>query len=216
MDYSRWAEMQYHKPLNPNPSSVDPYSHLYDADHSSSCAHYPYNTLKLPGLQTLLNHQEISSAQYKVGPEPGLGPPGIDSYAVINSYPPPPPTHVSYGAQAAITYGQHEAQISASTAAAYYPETGAAVQNWAAKEAIRQFGGDPVNWAAAGLRPLNGTKPFRAANHNPLGWSKPKTFPSMNGAWKKGTKKTKIVRSAWCEICRIDCNSKDVLDQHKM
>ncbi|KAJ4973722.1 hypothetical protein NE237_006896 [Protea cynaroides] len=68
----------------------------------------------------------------------------------------------------------------------------------------------------AGLRPLNGTEPFRAANHNPLGWSKPKTFPSMNGAWKKGTKKTKIVQSAWCEICRIDCNSKDVLDQHKM
>ncbi|KAJ4972700.1 hypothetical protein NE237_005874 [Protea cynaroides] len=164
MDYSRWAEMQYHKPLNPNPSSVDPYSHLYDADHSSSYAHYPYNTLNLPDPRTLLNRQEISSAQYKVGPEPGLGPPGIDSYAAINSYPPPPPTHVGYEAQAAITYGQHAAQISASTAAAYYPETGAAVQNWAAKEAIRQFGADPVSYAAVSVACILSRFPFLLKN----------------------------------------------------
>lgn len=35
-------------------------------------------------------------------------------------------------------------------------------------------------------------------------------------AWIKGPKKTKIVQSAWCEVCKLCCNSKDVLDVHKL
>ncbi|XP_043726289.1 zinc finger matrin-type protein 3-like isoform X2 [Telopea speciosissima] len=68
----------------------------------------------------------------------------------------------------------------------------------------------------ASLRP-NGAQTLVAANPNPLGWSKkPKTHPAVNGVWKKGAQKTKIVQSAWCEICKIDCNSKDVLEIHKL
>lgn len=33
---------------------------------------------------------------------------------------------------------------------------------------------------------------------------------------QKAPKKTKIVQSQWCEVCKIDCNSKDVLDNHKL
>ncbi|KAL3844618.1 hypothetical protein ACJIZ3_002021 [Penstemon smallii] len=33
---------------------------------------------------------------------------------------------------------------------------------------------------------------------------------------KKGPKKLKIAQTAWCEICNIECNSRDVLDQHKL
>lgn len=33
---------------------------------------------------------------------------------------------------------------------------------------------------------------------------------------KKFLKKTKVVQSAWCELCRIDCNSRDVYDKHIM
>ncbi|XP_043706598.1 uncharacterized protein LOC122656194 [Telopea speciosissima] len=221
MDYSRWAEMQHHQPSNPNPSSADPYARLYDAEQSYSYAHYPYHphqthNLNLAEPQTLLRNHEISSAQYEVGPEAGLRPPGIDSYAAINSYRPPPPTHVGLERQAAVTYGHHAVQMGALTAAAYHQETGAAVHNWAAKEAIRQFGEDPVSYAAAALRPTYRTEPLHAANRNSFGWSKPKTRPALNGTWKKGMQKTKIVQSAWCEICKVDCNTKDVLDQHKL
>ncbi|XP_042499507.1 zinc finger RNA-binding protein-like [Macadamia integrifolia] len=222
MDYSRWTEMQYPQPTNPNPSSTDPYARLYDADQSFSYAHYPYNphqthSLNLTDPQTLLKNHEFSSTQYEVGPEPGLRPPGIDSsYASINPYHPPPPTHLGLEGQASVTYGHHAVQMGALTAAAYYQETSAAVPNWAAKEAVRQFGVDPVSYAAAGLRPTNWTEPLRAENHNPFGWSKPKTRPALNGTWKKGIKKTKVVQSAWCEICKVDCNTKDVLDKHKL
>ena len=41
--------------------------------------------------------------------------------------------------------------------------------------------------------------------------------PGGNSTWKRTLpKKTKIAQSAWCEVCKIECNSKDVLDQHKM
>lgn len=33
---------------------------------------------------------------------------------------------------------------------------------------------------------------------------------------KKGPKKTKCVQHAWCEVCKIDCTSSGVLDQHRL
>ncbi|XP_043726288.1 uncharacterized protein LOC122672855 isoform X1 [Telopea speciosissima] len=198
MDYSKWAEMQRLQPSNPNPSS-DHYAQLYNAQQSSSYAHqYPYYP-----------HQ----TQNPTLVDPPTLPPGIDSYAAINSY---HTTHVGLEGQAAVTYGHHVAQIGALTAAAYYQDTSTAVQNWATTESIQQFGADHASYTAASLRP-NGAQTLVAANPNPLGWSKkPKTHPAVNGVWKKGAQKTKIVQSAWCEICKIDCNSKDVLEIHKL
>ncbi|WCJ25627.1 hypothetical protein M5689_007497 [Euphorbia peplus] len=37
-----------------------------------------------------------------------------------------------------------------------------------------------------------------------------------NGNSNKRIKKTKVVQSAYCEVCKVDCNSKDVLDNHKL
>lgn len=41
-----------------------------------------------------------------------------------------------------------------------------------------------------------------------------------NGTWKKYPKKakmkTKIVQSAHCAICKVDCTSKEILDQHNL
>ncbi|KAJ4961106.1 hypothetical protein NE237_021016 [Protea cynaroides] len=71
------------------------------------------------------------------------------------------------------------------------------------------------NGYLASLRP-NGAQPLLAANRNPLGWNKPKTNPAVNGTSSKGAKKTKIGQSSWCSICMIDCQSKVVLDQHKL
>ncbi|KAK2997874.1 hypothetical protein RJ639_025071, partial [Escallonia herrerae] len=40
--------------------------------------------------------------------------------------------------------------------------------------------------------------------------------PSGNGTWKRGPKKLKVVQSAWCQVCKLECNSIDVLDKHKV
>lgn len=50
--------------------------------------------------------------------------------------------------------------------------------------------------------------------------AKPKPVSFLNrranfkGSWKKEPK-TKVVQSAWCEVCRVSCDTKDVLDKHK-
>ncbi|KAJ4959902.1 hypothetical protein NE237_019812 [Protea cynaroides] len=49
---------------------------------------------------------------------------------------------------------------------------------------------------------------LRSNGPNTLGWNKPKTNPAVNG--------TKIVQSAWCEICNIDCKSNNVLFLHEL
>ncbi|GFY86992.1 hypothetical protein Acr_05g0006310 [Actinidia rufa] len=80
------------------------------------------------------------------------------------------------------------------------------------------------NWAAEVLR-------FHGSNANATGvnnfskWDKKQSVRPHarinalggNSTWKRTLpKKTKIAQSAWCEVCKIECNSKDVLDQHKM
>ncbi|XP_010259231.1 PREDICTED: zinc finger RNA-binding protein 2-like [Nelumbo nucifera] len=211
MDYNKWVEMQQQQ-SNPNPST-DPYAQLYNAQ-AASYSHYPYyphhpHNSGIDDPQAVLKHHEIPSAH---GAEPGLHPPGIDSYAALNNY--SHSTLVDFETQAGVTYGHQASQVSALAAAAYYPDTGAAAQNWAAKEAVRQFGADPVAYAAVGIRP-NGTDTLVTVNPKPVTWTNSKIRP-INDAWRKRPKKTKIVQSAWCEVCKIDCNSKEVLDQHKL
>lgn len=40
--------------------------------------------------------------------------------------------------------------------------------------------------------------------------------PHGNSPRKESAKKTKVVQSVWCEVCRVECNTKEVLDKHKM
>lgn len=35
-----------------------------------------------------------------------------------------------------------------------------------------------------------------------------------NNFWTRGAKKPKVVQSAWCEVCKINCNSNDVYVKH--
>lgn len=35
-----------------------------------------------------------------------------------------------------------------------------------------------------------------------------------NSFWTRGAKKPKVVQSAWCEVCKINCNSNDVYVKH--
>lgn len=36
----------------------------------------------------------------------------------------------------------------------------------------------------------------------------------FNGIWKKDPNKVKLVQSAWCEVCKINCNSNDAYVAH--
>lgn len=62
--------------------------------------------------------------------------------------------------------------------------------------------------------PSTGSEQMAIANQT--WWANTITQPPSNETWKKRPKKTKIVQSAYCEVCKIDCTSKDVLDQHKL
>jgi len=67
--------------------------------------------------------------------------------------------------------------------------------------------------------PSNGSEQLAMANpSSSLWWTNTTTLPHVNGILKKNQKKakTKIVQPAFCEVCKIECTSKDVLDQHKL
>lgn len=64
-----------------------------------------------------------------------------------------------------------------------------------------------------------GSEQLATAYPNYTWWPNTTAQPHANGAWKKHPKKVKvpkIVQSAYCEVCKIECTSKDVLDQHKL
>ncbi|KAL6961224.1 hypothetical protein U1Q18_038989 [Sarracenia purpurea var. burkii] len=66
--------------------------------------------------------------------------------------------------------------------------------------------------------PPNVTEQLVHAHANSQLWTNPIPIvkPRRNLTWKKVPKKTKIVQSAFCEVCKITCNSEDVLEQHKL
>ncbi|KAI3808639.1 hypothetical protein L1987_24596 [Smallanthus sonchifolius] len=47
-------------------------------------------------------------------------------------------------------------------------------------------------------------------------WTNPIPTVQPRGPWKKIPKKTKIAQSTWCEICKIECNTRDMLYKHKL
>jgi aldehyde:ferredoxin oxidoreductase len=68
--------------------------------------------------------------------------------------------------------------------------------------------------------PSYGTKQLVIANSKFASWANSTGRPHGNSTWKKPTKimraKSKIVQSAHCEVCKINCDTKRVLDKHKL
>eukprot|EP00268_Persea_americana_P040438 TRINITY_DN4016_c0_g1_i1.p1 TRINITY_DN4016_c0_g1~~TRINITY_DN4016_c0_g1_i1.p1 ORF type:complete len:545 (+),score=111.58 TRINITY_DN4016_c0_g1_i1:269-1903(+) len=200
MDFgSRLAEFPQHQ-HHPTPNTLqsDPsYAHFYNAQnhphHPQSYAPYafyhPHNPPSNP------NPLYDSS-----GPDTGLRPPGVDSY-LPNPYAP----HGGYvvAATAAAQYGQPQV-----AAAGYFHDPNAQQPNWGAV--------DPSGYAAVVIPP-NGMEQMVGVDPNPVVWNNQRIHPLSRGIKMKRTlKKTKVVQSAWCEICKIDCNSQDILNKHKL
>ncbi|KAK4271937.1 hypothetical protein QN277_020555 [Acacia crassicarpa] len=143
------------------------------------------------------------------GAEPGLNPPGVTSYAPATS---DSVSHLTHEAHANYSYAHNPVADSSS---GYYYDPNA--QNWAAREAVMQFGMDPAGYGAAIPVASTGSEQLATSNTNTAWWTNTTTQPQVNGARKKPKKlKIKVVQSAYCEVCKIDCTSKDVLDQHKL
>lgn len=125
------------------------------------------------------------------------GPPGGDSY--YPSYP--------------VTYSQ-------SVVPSVYAPDVAAGQNWEVDNLVQHYGGGATaglyNGAAGGTVSQDGSQHLVPAIPTHSNWPNQKSTVQPRGPWKKVPKKTKIAQSAWCEICKIECNTKDVLDKHKL
>ncbi|KAI3462895.1 hypothetical protein Pfo_019558 [Paulownia fortunei] len=125
---------------------------------------------------------------------------GIDPYNAFSLPQPRPPglelPYVPPPETVTVVYAQHPVSFEPQQGAdavvtSYYPGPSA---GWAA--AIRQLG---ASANAAGVTLPN-----------------PAIRSQRSNTRTKRPQKTKVVQSAWCEVCKIDCNSKDVLDQHKL
>ncbi|KAJ7971047.1 Zinc finger protein like [Quillaja saponaria] len=196
---------------NPYPPPTDPYP---PSTYPSHFTYYPQNpnpTVAAP--QSSLGNHELYN---NVGLDPALRPPGVDSYALLSSN---SHTHLGHEAYAGLSYG-HNHMVAVDTASTvissgYYSDPNA--HNWAAREAVRQRGTDPVGYGAGISVPSNVSEHLPISNLNSTWWTSVVAQPHGSGTWKHPKKtKTKIVQSAYCEVCKIDCNSKDVLDQHKL
>ncbi|RDX82641.1 hypothetical protein CR513_36544, partial [Mucuna pruriens] len=199
MAYSNWSDsLQTETPLfsYPQPSVPSPYPP--PPSHTSHYPSYPQNPNPPSSLP--------------------LNPPGVDSHTPLNSN-----TYVAHDSLPNLTYAQNPVvadSISVAVSSGYYldPNWAPSLQTWAAREAVRQFGIDPSIYAPGISMPSTGSEQLAVADPNYSWWANTTTQALVNGIQKKNQKKakTKIVQSAYCEVCKIECTSKEVLDQHKL
>ncbi|KAL2240362.1 UNVERIFIED_CONTAM: hypothetical protein Sindi_0677400 [Sesamum indicum] len=171
---------------NPNPNPNSDFSIIQTTNYPAS---YSYNTNPDPYQQPSFDpHNPSFLPQPQPQPQPQPRPPGVDPpYGPpLGVDPPYVPPLVTY-AQQPVSFEHQQG----AAAASYYPDPNVA---WAA--AVAQFGVAPYT---AGVSAPN-----------------PAIQSHRRKTWKKMPSKTKVVQSAWCEVCKIDCNSKGVLDQHKL
>ncbi|KAH1238416.1 hypothetical protein GmHk_08G023079 [Glycine max] len=205
MEYSNWAEsLQTETPLPSFPQPSSSYPPTYYPS-------YPQNP----------NPSSSSSSSSLP-----INPPGVDPQTPLN-----PISYAAHEPVPALIYAQR--LVGDNSSSGYCLD-----QNWAARDAVRQFGTDPTLYAPGGRihmefcgyhipidrnlgisLPSNGSEQLAMANpSSSLWWTNTTTLPHVNGILKKNQKKakTKIVQPAFCEVCKIECTSKDVLDQHKL
>ncbi|KAJ6369892.1 hypothetical protein OIU76_028197 [Salix suchowensis] len=179
---------QMHQNQNTNPNPLQPHPHPPPISTSLYSSYY-YPPPPPPAAADPQN-QRITTQFYTTDPTSSLTPPGVDSYT---TYP-----HLAY----------------------YFDPNS---NTWVAKEAVRQYGSTPAAFPApvSNTIPPNGTEQLAVSHLDSTMWANLTFLSQANSNQKQQQKKTqqkkmKVVQSAYCEVCRVDCNSKDVLDQHKL
>ncbi|XP_054800678.1 uncharacterized protein LOC129304874 [Prosopis cineraria] len=210
MDYTTVPGLQ----PNPTPAPLSSYPQSVATYFPASCPPHYQLYLQNPNPSSVdpQPQSSIATQEFHCGTaaESGVNPPAVPSYAPLASN---LVGHLTHEAHADYSYAHNPIADSSS---GYYFDPN--VLNWAAREAVRQFGADPLGYGAAIPVASTGSEQLSTANTNSAWWANTTTQPHGNGAWKKRPKKpkTKVVQSAYCEVCKIDCTSKDVLDQHKL
>ncbi|KAE9595280.1 hypothetical protein Lal_00018850 [Lupinus albus] len=190
MSYTTFSDLhqtqtQTHTPISDYTLSIPSYPHYVSYPQNPNPSSYE------PSLETHVV-------------EPGLNPPGVDSYTPLtatNSI-----THLGHEAIPNYCYGHGHVVDSSSLegSSVYYLNPNS--QNWAASDSV------------VTTTPLNVSEQLAAAYPNPAWWINTATQPRGNETWKKYPKKVKtnIVKPAYCEVCKIECTSVEVLHQHKL
>ncbi|KAL8211002.1 hypothetical protein R6Q57_005439 [Mikania cordata] len=188
------------QPTNPT------FSDLY-ANHSlhQTSQYYSEFPTQNPNPYSLHQHNQLQIKSHLSGAATDPDPPGVDPY--FGSY------TISHAGDAynagGLTYSH---AIGAALPSTYTGDLVA--QNWAVDDSFQQYGntlyavGAPITQDVS--QQLLSVIPTQST------WTNLVPIIHPRGQWKKIPKKTKITQSAWCEICKIECNTRDVLDKHKL
>ncbi|KAF9624128.1 hypothetical protein IFM89_008066 [Coptis chinensis] len=136
-----------------------------------------------------------------------LAPPGIDpSYTTpLNSY--YTNAHVGFEAQPTFSYDTYQSsQVGTLPTSNYYQDPSIS-SSWVAKEAVQHYGALPEPGYSTAINSLNSNQipnQILPTNPNNLAYDATQTIP----------KNTKVSESVRCEICKIECTSKDAHDKH--
>ncbi|XP_010904960.1 uncharacterized protein [Elaeis guineensis] len=233
MDYgSRWAEPQ----ATPPP----PHHHLYYAPphFHSDMIHHHQQPQPLPHSSSSSSAAAAAAASYYY-PNPNPNPsrcltPSHDAHLpsvagaralrppVADTYPPNPyGSHGGYQGLHAVPYSYPRAVPPAAAdvcapSSYYYGGGGEDPHSLAVKEAIWQHGVDPHCYGPVQTSSSNGLVPTDPTQVRPPHLHGRVSRLTSNRAMKKVSKRTiKVVQSAYCEVCKIECYTPEVLKTHK-
>ncbi|XP_010936339.1 uncharacterized protein [Elaeis guineensis] len=222
MDYdSSWGEPQaapppvhhhlYYAPPPPHLHHPDVIQHHQQSQPSSSTAAYYYPN---PNHYPAPRHDAPLPSSARAG---ALRQPAVEPYALR-----PHANHGGYDGLHAVPYSYPGAVPPAAAAgvgapsAYYYGGGGEDPHSLAVKVAVRQYGVDPHSYGPVLARFSNGLEPAAPPQIRPLHLHGSASHLTSKKAKKKGRKKaTKVVQSAYCEVCKIECNTPEVLKTHK-
>ncbi|KAG1366796.1 zinc finger RNA-binding protein [Cocos nucifera] len=232
MDYgSRWAEPQaaphhhlYYAPPHFHPDMMHHHQQPQPLPHSSSSSstaaaataayYYPNpNPYPNPNRCPTPSHDAHLPSVAGAG---ALRPPAADIY---------PPnscgSHGGYQGLHAVPYSYPGAVPPAAAAVGapssyYYGGGGEDRRSLAVKEAIQQYGVDPHGYGPVQASSSNGLDLTDPTQVRPPHLHGRASRPTSKRAMKKGSKRAiKVVQSAYCEVCKIECYTPEVLKTHK-
>ncbi|KAK1410182.1 hypothetical protein QVD17_36717 [Tagetes erecta] len=140
---------------------------------------------------------------------PNPNPPGVDPYLL--SYP------ISHTGGSYIAH-HHAADFTYSNAIGAPPAyvSDLVTRNWTVEEPVQQYGNSLYAAGATVPQEVSLSQQLLPAISTQSTWTNTNPTVQSHGHWKKIPKKTKIAQSTWCEICKLACNSGDVLYKHKL
>ncbi|XP_006661689.1 zinc finger RNA-binding protein-like [Oryza brachyantha] len=216
MDYAAAAS---HAAAPPPPPPADPHHHPH-YPHPYAAYPYPYAAYHPTAPASDPSSAASSSYYYPnaVSTAAAGSAPPYDHYAAYQYYGAPAAAGAGSGASGGLSgyyFGAGEAFQAQSSSASQGAPGGTAA---AAKEAGKHFGFDPQRYAqAAASRVTNGMAPpvtvlgmHHAQWNAQFGHPVPKTVSR-----KHIKKKPKVVQPLTCEVCKIQCDTPDVLRIHK-